>query len=62
MLPFEKSCIATVGDKSGRVLFFVISNDKIVQTLSLQVGDSWLTKCSWSVWKSADQTYCKNMT
>jgi hypothetical protein len=32
MLPNGKSCIASVGDKSGRVIFFVISEDKVIAT------------------------------
>lgn len=60
MLPFEKSCIAAVGDKSGRMLFFVVSQDKVVQTLSFQVSDSWLSKIIWVDWKEEGQTCCKS--
>lgn len=54
----RNSCIASVGDKSGRILFFLISQNRVDETLSLQVCDSWISKCAWADWKQEGSDYC----
>ena len=59
MLPGGKSCIASIGDKSGRIIFFIISENKVLKTFSIQVGYTWLSKCAWADWKENGQENCK---
>lgn len=46
----QNSCIAAVGDKSGRIILFLISQNTVKHRISLQVCDTWISKCAWTDW------------